>query len=392
MPKPDDDVLEFIPEDKARKKFIEKVADVLEREGVHPEDIGAIEKIKFYQGFYKDNDGKEHIVDMSSISISPSWAEGPKWPLVQPAKPFVVKYSAAATKPLTEDGTFKRCLILPDMQIGFYFDKLGNMHATHDERALDLALQIVALYRPHRIIMNGDNLDFPELGKYRLTPAFVRTTQASIDATTVFMAKLRAAAGPNCLIDWLEGNHEKRITNYILDNAFASFGLRRGDAPESWPVLSIPSLCRLDEFDINYVPGYPANEVWINDRLMVVHGENVVSNGSTAHKYLAKSRVSIIYGHIHRREWAERTTRGANGKPHTIMAFSAGCLARIDGSVPSTKGGVDLDGVPIPVVEDWQQGVGLIQYEEGNGRFIPEMIPFHNGWTIFRNCELTAKV
>lgn len=59
---------------------------------------------------------------------------------------------------------------------------------------------------------------------------------------------------------------------------------------------------------------------------------------ATAHGYLATEKVSVIYGHIHRREYAARTREDRDG-PKEIMAATPGCLARIDGVVPSTKGG-----------------------------------------------------
>ena len=97
-----------------------------------------------------------------------------------------------------------------------------------------------------------------------------------------------------------------------------------------------------------------------------------------SHKYLATSKTSVLYGHIHRREWAERSREDFDG-PKTIMAASPGCLARCDGSVPSTKGGLDLEGRPLPIVEDWQQGVGVVTYQPGDGEFWYEQVPIHSG-------------
>jgi hypothetical protein len=91
----------------------------------------------------------------------------------------------------------------------------------------------------------------------------------------------------------------------------------------------------------------------------------------------------VVYGHIHRREWAERTRSDWDG-PKTIAAISFGCLARVDGMVPSTKGGMDLDGRPITCVEDWQQGLGIIYYQEGDGAFHPEMLPIHDGTMFYK--------
>jgi hypothetical protein len=67
------------------------------------------------------------------------------------------------------------------------------------------------------------------------------------------------------------------------------------------------------------------------------------------------------------------------------MAASPGCLAKVDGAVPSTKGSVDLHGRPLTVVEDWQQGIGVITYQvEGDHDFFYEQVPFHKGRSMFR--------
>ena len=361
-----------------RRAMLGKVADLLARNEIDVEDVGRVHRINVWQGFHKDEDGNAHLVDMTGIQLSPHWADGPEWPVVQPAAPTVVRGpKVTAAK---RDG-FSVAMTLPDIQIGYFIDGRGELHPTHDEAALNVALQLVRAVKPDTIVLHGDNVDLPELGKYRVSPAFVRTTQPTVDRAGRFVAELRAAAGDACEIIWLEGNHEARLPNYILDNAKAAFGLRQANAPETWPVLSVPFLLRLDDHGICYEPGWPANEWWLNDRLRVIHGHQVTSNGSTAHKYLAHERVSTVFGHIHRREWAERTRRTRRGD-RTILALSPGCLCRTDGAVPSTKSGKDLDGLPVSATEDWQQGVAVFTLEPGEGRFVPELIPILDGWTI----------
>jgi predicted phosphodiesterase len=363
-----------------------KLAELLERNGIGIDDIGRVAKVNLWQGFHKDDNGDAQVVDLAGISFSPTWETGPEWPVVQPG-PAVKVSAPKVTKPPT-DTRWKTALILPDIQAGYYRGMDGDLVPIHDLRAIEVAVQIAKVLQPDQIIMVGDNLDGCELGKYRHTPAYQFTTQATIDWLTVFCATLRATV-PHATIKWLEGNHEARLGMYILDNAKAAFGLRRGDMPASWPVMSIPFLCRLDESGVEYVPGYPASQCWINERLRVVHGDRVASGGSTAHKYLATEKTSVIYGHIHRREWAERTRDDYDG-PKTILAASPGCLARTDGSVPSTRGGVDLDGRPVPRPEDWQQGVAVVTYEEGDGRFVYEQIAIHDGWASWRGREYVA--
>lgn len=358
-----------------RKEVLGKIADLLERQGINVEEVGQIGRVSIYQSLTKNDEGEAEIHDLMGIQFSPAWETGPQWPVINPGKPANVKM--VLPKPITKPDGYETAVILPDIQFGYYRDSNGDLVSTHDETALTIALNIVATSNADKVILVGDNMDFPEFGKYRLSPAFALTTQASIDRATRFSAELRAAA-PNADIVWLAGNHEERLPNYVLDNAKAAFGLRRGNTPDNWPVLSVPHLCRFDEYGIRYLAGYPASSYWINERIRVIHGDKVASGGSTAHKYLATSKTSVVFGHIHRREWAERSREDFDG-PKTILAASPGTLAKTDGAVPSTKGGIDLDGRPLPIVEDWQQGLAVVTYQPGDGEFWYEQIPIHSG-------------
>ena len=312
---------------------------------------------------------------MLGVQFSPAWETGPAWETVRQGPP--TKVTVRLPKPLPRPEGYEVAVVLPDIQIGYFRGADGDLEPTHDEAAITVAEQIIAAAQPDKIVLVGDNLDAPEFGKYRLSPAFSLTTQASIDRATELCFRLRALA-PDAEIVWIAGNHEERISNATIENLKAAFGIKRGLAPDSLPVLSVPFLLRMDEAQIDYRPGYPAGSYWINERLRVIHGDKVASGGSTAHKYLANSKTSVLYGHIHRREWAERSREDFDG-PKTIMAASPGCLCRTDGCVPATQGGLDLEGRPVPVTLDWQQGVGVVTYQPGDGEFWYEQVPIHSG-------------
>lgn len=359
-----------------------RIADLLERNGISIDDIGRVQKVNLWQGFMKNSEGEAEVVDLTGVTLSPAWEEGPKWPVVQPG-PLYKLPPVKVTRAIS-DGMFT-AVIIPDMQVGYFRNAAGELEPTHDEAAWQIALAIIRDAKPNLVVFVGDNADFCEFGKYRHTPAFQLTTQPSIDRLTLVCAEVRAAA-PDAEIKWLAGNHEERLPNMLLDNARAAYGLRQGNTPKSWPVLSVPFLCHFDAYGIEYLPGYPASHLWINDRLKVIHGELVKSGGSTAHAYLAREKVSVIYGHVHRREYGARTREDRDG-PKEIMAASPGCLARRDGVVPSTKGGTDLDGRPIQRHEDWQQGVAVVRYEPGDGRFDYHNIAIHEGWAMWQGKE-----
>lgn len=364
-----------------RKQTLGKIAELLERQNINVEEIGRINRVSLYQSLTKNDEGEAEIHDLIGLQFSPSWETGPEWPVIRAGKPVQVKVTFP--KPESTPAGYDVAVVLPDIQFGFYRDMTGNLIPTHDEQALAVALSIVAASKPNKVVLVGDNLDLPELGKYRLSPAFQQTTQESINKATSFVAELRACAGPQAEIVWLAGNHEERLVNYVLDNAKAAFGLKKGNAPGSWPVLSVPYLCRFDEHRVRYLAGYPASSYWINEKIKVIHGDKVRSNGSTSHAYLNGSKVSVVYGHIHRREWAERSREDWDGAK-TILAASPGTLARTDGAVPSTKGGIDLDGRPLTIVEDWQQGLAVVTYQPGDGEFWYEQIPIHSGKAMWR--------
>lgn len=370
----------------ASKETLGKLAELLERSGVDLDSVSRVTKVKAWQGFQRGTDGEPQLVDLHGIEFVPTFADGPQWPVVKPGPLFKLQRQKLDGAPVNP--SWQTCVVVPDMQVGYFRNAAGDLEPIHDERAIVVMLAACADVNPDLVVLVGDNADFAEFGKYRLTPAFQRTTQATIDRLAMFCAELRRAA-PRARIVWLAGNHEERLPNMLLDNAAAAFGLRQGNTPESWPVMSVPFLCHFDRFDVEYLPGYPASSFWINERLRVIHGHKVKSGGSTAHAYLATEKVSTLFGHVHRREYGARTREDHDGAKE-IMAASPGCLARIDGVVPSTKGGTDLDGRPVPIVEDWQQGFAVVRYEPGDGRFVYDNVAIHDGWAMCHGREYSS--
>jgi len=370
-----------------KTKLLGKLVEMLEKKNIDINEIGDIKRVKLYQALTKDAEGEAQVHDLAAIQFSPKWETGPEWPVIQQGPAIKLPTPKAKKKKAT---TFKTCVVPPDIQIGYYRNREGMLEPTHDEKALEICIKVIEDLQPEVIALVGDNLDLPEMGKYVTYPAYAQTTQASIDRATLFCAQLRSAA-PEAKIIWLAGNHEERMPKYLVQNAGAAYGLRKGNTPDSWPVLSVPYLCRMDEFGIEYRPGYPASDYWVNEKLRIIHGDRVKSSGSTAHVYLNNEKTSVIYGHIHRIETAFKTREDFDG-PRTIMAASPGCLARIDGAIPSTKGGVDLDGRPLTRHENWQQGLGVVRYEdEGAHRFSYDVIPIYNGWAIYQGTEYSAE-
>ena len=373
------------------KSRLGKIADLLERSGIEPEEIGTIEKVRIseWQGITKNEEGEAEIHDLGGISvvIAPAWAEGPQWPVVQQAAPITIKPAPKGKKAKSK---FKTAVILPDPQIGYRMYDDGTMDAFHHEESMNVALQITRAVDPDLIVNLGDFLDFAEFGKFEQEPAFAKTTQTTIDRGHQFLCEQRANA-PDAHIVLLEGNHDRRLQKSITANTAAALHLKRAEVPEDWPVMSVPFLLRLNEphLNIEYVGGYPAGIYWVNQNLACIHGHITRSRGSTVAAVVDDERTSVIHGHIHRIELQHKTRRTFEGAKRSLAA-SPGCLCRIDGAVPSTKGSTDPHGRPVNAVEDWQQGMAVVTYEEGDGNFDVELIPISRGESIFRGDYFSA--
>ena len=382
------------------KHHVEAIVKLLKEHNIKPEEVGAVRSMKIgkWQSVTKDETGEAIIHDLkgASIVLSPKWDTGPDWPVVERGPKYNIPKGKGRVR---KTKGWETAVILPDIQMGYYKKSLelnAQLEPIHDEQALSIALKLIEEMNPDRVVMLGDNLDFAEFGKFLTAPTFKQLTQATIDRATLLCAQIRAAA-PRAEITWIAGNHEARLSKYVQMNAEAAFGLTRGklneELRENWPVLSVPNLCRMDEFDIDYLPGYPESFLVINENLIIRHGDRVTSNGSTTTKYLNDAHKSVIYGHIHRVEVAYRTRISDSG-PRTIMAASPGCLCRIDGAVPSTKSGADEFGRPLMQgAENWQQGLAVVQYQPkgvGEEWFNYEQMWIYNGRGIFRGVEYVA--
>lgn len=388
---------------------LSKIEALLEANGVNLDEIGDVASIKGvrfrqWQAVAKGaaerhpetgrivSQEPSKVVDLESVSvlISPEWESGPKWELPKPPKP--VKVVVPKSKgPFLLKG-WKTAVLLPDPQFGFRRDlyDASAMDPFHDERALSIAMQVLEVERPDLTIWLGDVLDLASFGKYRQEAAFVLTVQPTLEVAHDYLARSVAYSGETRFI---EGNHDVRLQNTIIDNAKAAFGLKRAGAPPAeWPVMSVPYLLNMDQLGVQYVGGYPSGATYINDNLAAIHGRKVGNDRrSAATMVVEDERVSVVFGHVHRIETTYRT-RNTRGKPKISVAHTPGCLCRIDGAVPSVKSGVDAFGRAVTSWENWQQGITVVRYQEDDGRFKLEPVEILEGHAIHGGQEFISEV
>jgi hypothetical protein len=309
----------------------------------------------------KDAEGEVVVTDLAGIQLSPTWAEGPQWPVIQQAKPTVVRHRAYKQTARTGRVT---CL-LPDPQIGYRRFDDGTLDPMHDEQAMAVAVQLIGAIKPDRVVNLGDYLDLAEFtSKFAVDPEFVLTTQPALDRGHLFLAEQRAACSPETEFDLIGGNHDDRLALCVSKNAKAALRLRQAATPESWPVLSLPHLLRLDELGVTYTGAYPAGRIKVaashgrQAPLLALHGEKL-----DMQKQARSERQSTVQGHAHHFSMHAETYE-VDAEPVEVESWSIGCLCRTDGAVPSTKGGSDDKGRPWRRHESWQQGIAVVTETE----------------------------
>ena len=350
-------------DEESRAKLHGMLDETLDQLNINPSFVKGF-RVSQWDGMIKNNQGEMEIKKLRGLSLVAEARDfTPSWPPVTRVESIV----APPSERKESTGSYERCVILPDPQIGFLRYRDGSMEAIHDTSAIDIALQIIQDVKPNKVVCLGDYLDLAEWSKYEQSPEFAATTQAAIEYGHRLLSTIRQML-PDAEIVVLEGNHDRRLERTIKNNAMHAFGLRRAADTTNWPVLSLPYLMAFDQLNVNYVEGYPAGRYWINHRLQAKHGHIVRSGGSTAKVIADDERVSTVFGHVHRIETHFKTTNTYEGGK-TNCAFTPGTLARIDGTVPSVKGSQDLNGRPVRNFENWQQGIAVVDYQPGDGPF-----------------------
>ena len=377
--------------DNAEADKLNQIKNALDEANIPIESIGKIDHVRvrsgFHEGLTKGEDGEPIVTKLRSkhvsVMLSPTWEEGPAWPVVQPAAPVKLVCRLPTSKPRTGPGNgLKTIVVISDVQVGFLrsIEDPAVLVPMHDLRAIDVALQIVADLQPDQLGYVGDFLDLPEMSRWLQVEEFWRTTQPAIDEGYKILAQFEAAAGVNKLpTQFLSGNHDRRLREYVVKNARAAFNLRPAQGtPESWPDLTVPRLLRFEELGLEYVGEYPGGEWWITPGLVVRH------NPEGKDSYAA----SVIAGHSHhikRETFTRRTTAGPTF--HTL--YEIGCLCSLENygdkrslmatRVPSNKA----------FVKNWAHGFAVVYVDEQEN-FAVDQVEINDGRAIYRGKKYEA--
>lgn len=168
------------------------------------------------------------------------------------------------------DGTI---LVCSDVHIPF-----------QDDKAITAFLSEIDDEQPNIIILNGDILDFFMLSRF--TKGEGRNPAEEIHLCRKFLQEVRNAAGKDCKIFYVLGNHETRLERYVLTKA-----------PElSSLVEDVFTILKVEDFDIR-----GCSSLILNHNIVFKHGTYLGSkSGLSAIKEMESSYSSGVSGHCHR--------------------------------------------------------------------------------------------
>ena len=238
-----------------------------------------------------------------------------------------------------------------------------------DQAAASAMLADIKLLKPSSIILLGDHLDCGGFMAEHHTWGYVAETDYSfeddVEATNQFLDQLQSAA-PQATIEYLEGNHERRIEKWIVTDVLKKGKGSRGSVKILNSMFSTQTVLGLDRrkipiykqgewYDGCHVPG-----TILRDNCYFTHGQFTSKAAAAAH--LAKYNSNIWFGHTHRMDMA--TKRTVSSGP--IGAWNPGCLCQLQPYWMHQN------------LTDWVNGYGIQLVQRGLGH-LNLQIPIING-------------
>lgn len=235
----------------------------------------------------------------------------------------------------------KKCLIINDLQYPYY-----------DPALFEVVTEVAKDFEPTHLLWDGDNLDFPQLGRYNHNAYTLDQADADVAGFHHDCREPLIEAAQSIEEEtWNDGNHEYRYEKYVDHNASAL-----ATFPDPPTFLQLPA-------HVTYQRYGKARGTFLLPDLLVAHGWRTNKHAG----YAAKNSlddvgggISVIVGHTHRIGMHARLTPQG-----PIFAYEVGHMA-------------DMERVPknIEGMNNWQQIAGtLVTYNEDEGWFDVKLCP-----------------
>ena len=222
---------------------------------------------------------------------------------------------------------------------------LSDLHIpNHDQRSLAAVEKFMASRKRDGLVYIGDVGNFDvisshNLGKLRLVEGErLRAEYKAIDEVITRHERIMRKNDPNARIVWLEGNHCYRVTRYL-------------DAhPELEGLLEIPTILKLKERNIEWIPSWSEGKTLKLGKLKLHHGFYACDHA--AKKMLQNFGMNICFGHTHTvQEYYSHNVDYNQAK----VGVSIGCLC----NRPKYLNGPSR----------WQQAFMIVDVDKRNGNF-----------------------
>lgn len=235
--------------------------------------------------------------------------------------------------------------------------------------AVEAMLSDIKALNPQEIILLGDHVDCGgHLAQHHVMGYVAETAYSyedDIAETNAFLDSLRSAA-PSAAIEYIEGNHERRVETWAvtqtLRHAKDSEGLRRLYAPEyrlNLKERGIPYFRQGEYYDGIAIPG-----VIRRGKCYFFHGFNTAKSATAA--TLERIAGNCVFGHTHRAQ-SNIVRKVGSG---VIGSWNPGCLCELQPLWQHTA------------PTEWTHGYG-IQLVTADGDFLHLNIPIIEDRSLF---------
>lgn len=215
-----------------------------------------------------------------------------------------------------------------------------------DRPAMAAFLSDLEQIQPAEIVMLGDHLECGGFLAEHHTLGYVAqaeyTFQQDCDAANEFLDCIQSRC-PGASIDYIEGNHERRIETWIITRTLRS----RADGEYLRSLFSTDVVLNLQRRGINWIrqgvfyDGLSIPGAIKRGHCHFTHGTSTATHAAA--KTLSRFGANVVFGHTHRADsFVQRTVKAG-----TIAAWNPGCLSVLQ---PLWQHGNPTD---------WSHGYGL---------------------------------
>jgi len=237
----------------------------------------------------------------------------------------------------------EKAIVVNDLHIPF-----------QDRQAVKLFLKFVKFWKPERIFLNGDVMDFWEISRFTKPINIKSRLSDELSDTLEFLTELRQTA-PKAKIDYLYANHEYRLEAYVMSNAPL--------ASEFFKTLD--EVLELEKLDIVHHNNHLKENYLKYGKLHIGHWDKYSKHSAYAAKALLEELgVSLIQGHTHK--GGSHYKRDLAGYK---VAYENFCLCQLDSTYR--------------LHPNWHQGFSIVLMDTKTGYFHVEQLPIVDGKIYF---------